>query len=689
MIVNRHHIRRLNFLGWLEALSLSLVHLNPFYQMRTPVMFIVYLGAILTSIETIILMRADLPFSFQASISSTLWLTVLFANFAEAYAEGRGKAQADKLKSARRNIQAQRLNSRKDLESFDLVPAYALRQDDLFLVKEGNFIPADGQIIDGIASVDESAITGESAPVIRESGGDRDAVTGGTRLLSDWIVVRVTASSGESYLDKMIAMVEGTHRKKTPNEIALSVLLTAMTLLFLLSCATLFPFSLFSVAYTGSGETVDITSLVALLVCLAPTTIGGLLSPIGIAGMNRLMHANIIATSGTAVETAGDVDILLLDKTGTITLGNRQATAFIPVQGVTPTDLVEAALLASLADTTPEGKSIIALAKELYGIEAEKQEGDIVTIPFSAETRISGVTIGERAILKGAGDAIEEYVTKLGGYIPADIAQRIEIISRQGGTPLTVTDGPRILGVIHLKDIIKSGMKERLMALRAMGIKSVMITGDNPLTAAAIASEVGVDDFLAQATPKDKLDYIRRMQKKGKVIAMVGDGTNDAPALAQSDVALAMNSGTQAAKEASNMVDLDSDPTKLIEIVKIGKQLLMTRGALTTFSFANDIAKYFAVIAAVFVTTYPPLEKLNVLDLSSPKNALLATVLFNAFTIIGLVPLALRGVSYHAKPTEQVLRRNLLIFGCGGLVLSLISIKLIDILLTFAGWTFT
>ena len=688
-MIKRRQIYELNFLEWLTTLRYSFTHLNPFHQMRNPVMFIVYLGAILTSIETISLSNAGLSFSFQAAISASLWLTILFANFAESYAERRGKAQADTLKNARRNIQAQRLKSRRDLGSFDLVPAYELRQDDLFLVKAGDFIPADGQIIEGIASVDESAITGESAPVIRESGGDRDAVTGGTRLLSDWIIVRVTASSGESYLDKMIAMVEGTRRKKTPNEIALSVLLATMTLLFLLSCATLFPFSLFSVAHTSSGQSIDITSLVALLVCLAPTTIGGLLSPIGIAGMNRLMRANIIATSGHAVEIAGDVDILLLDKTGTITLGNRQATAFIPAQGINPTDLVEASLLASLADRTPEGKSIIALAKELYGIEAEKQEGDIVTIPFSAETRVSGVTIGERAILKGAGDAIEVYVTKLGGHIPADITQRIEIISRQGGTPLTVTDGPRILGVIHLKDVIKSGMKERLMTLRSMGIKSVMVTGDNPLTAAAIASEVGVDDFLAQATPKDKLEYIRRMQKKGNVIAMIGDGTNDAPALAQSDVALVMNSGTQAAKEASNMVDLDSDPTKLIEIVKIGKQLLMTRGALTTFSFANDIAKYFAVIAAVFVTTYPPLEKLNVLYLSSPENALLSTVLFNAFTIMALAPLALRGVSYHVMPTEQVLRRNLLVFGFGGLVLSLISIKLIDMILTFAGGGFT
>jgi len=671
----------------LDAIRVSFARLQPLYQMRNPVMFVVYCGALLTSLNVFVQLgtkHGESP-GFTLTVALSLWFTVLFANFAEAYAEGRGKAQAETLKKARRDIQAKLLRSTADREHYRTITASQLQEGNLVLVEANDFIPMDGQVIDGIASVDESAITGESAPVIRESGGDRDAVTGGTRVLSDWLIIKLTTNPGESYLDKMIAMVEGARRQKTPNEIALSLLLATMTIIFLLSCATLLPFSSFRVLQEGRGQPVSLTVLIALLVCLAPTTIGGLLSAIGIAGMNRLIRANVIATSGRAVEAAGDVNILLLDKTGTITLGNRQAVAFIPAEGVEIEALVEATVLSSLADETPEGRSIVELARREYGTIVEKPTEDVVTIPFSAETRVSGITIGDRAILKGAGDAIAAYVTKCGGTLPPGIAKALEQISRQGGTPLLVAEGPRVLGAIHLKDIVKTGMKERLAALRSMGIKSVMVTGDNPLTAAAIASEAGVDDFIAQATPEAKLRYIRKMQESGELVAMVGDGTNDAPALAQADVAVAMNSGTQAAKEAGNMVDLDSDPTKLIEIVEIGKQLLMTRGSLTTFSLANDIAKYFAIIPAVFVSTCPALMKLNVMGLTSPHSAILSAVIFNALIIVLLIPLAMRGVSYKPGNAASLLRHNLLLYGGGGVLVPFVGIKLIDILLSFIG----
>jgi K+-transporting ATPase ATPase B chain len=671
-----------------DAILRSFTRLTPRYQMRNPVMFTVFVGAIIT---TLLLMHnlttpTGEPSWFIGAVSFWLWFTVIFANFAEAVAEGKGKAQAESLKSARRDIPAKKLADAKHREAHKMVSANALRMNDLVLVEAGDYVPGDGQVIEGIASVDESAITGESAPVIRESGGDRDAVTGGTRVLSDWIVIRITSNPGESFLDKMIALVEGAKRQKTPNEIALSILLAAMTIIFLLATATLLPYSLFSVERAGQGAPVSITVLIALLVCLAPTTIGGLLSAIGIAGMNRLIQANVIATSGRAVEAAGDVNILLLDKTGTITHGNRQAVAFFPAAGVTAQHLAEAAMLSSLADETPEGKSIVALAQEKHGVKSkDAQELDATFVPFSAESRVSGITLRDRQILKGAGDAIEAHVKSLGGVTAEAAARQADTIARQGGTPLLVADGNKVLGVIHLKDVVKSNIKERLAELRAMGIKSVMITGDNPLTAAAIASEAGVDDFLAQATPETKLKYIRKMQEGGELVAMVGDGTNDAPALAQADVAVTMNSGTQAAKEAGNMVDLDSNPTKLIEIVEIGKQLLMTRGSLTTFSIANDVAKYFAIIPAAFVSTYPALGVLNIMGLTSPLSAILAAVIFNALIIVFLIPLALRGVKYRPVGAQQLLRYNMTVYGLGGIAVPFIGIKIIDMALSAMG----
>ncbi|WP_343685072.1 potassium-transporting ATPase subunit KdpB [Asticcacaulis sp.] len=669
----------------------ALRRLDPRYQIRNPVMFLVWEGSVVTTLVLGVMLTGTgarlpefhQPVWFVGLICFWLWFTVLFANFAETVAEGRGKAQADSLKKTRRDVSAKKLDKSKKQT---VVAANSLRKGDVIRIDAGDVVPADGQVIEGIASVDESAITGESAPVIRESGGDRDAVTGGTRVLSDWLIVRVTADPGESFLDRMIGLVESAKRQKTPNEIALSILLAALSLVFLMACATLLPFSLFSVARAGSGTVISIVVLIALLVCLIPTTIGGLLSAIGISGMQRLIKANVIATSGRAVEAAGDVNVLLLDKTGTITFGNRQAVEFIPSSQVSAQQLAEAAELSSLADETPEGRSIVALARGQFGL-AERKASDIEAefIPFSAEQRVSGVVINERHIFKGAGDAIGKLVAKRGGAMPAEVAAAVEDIARKGGTPLIVAEGPKVLGVIYLKDIVKPDIKVRLGELRKMGIKSVMITGDNPLTAAAIASEAGVDDFVAEATPETKLKYIRKMQEGGEMVAMVGDGTNDAPALAQSDVAVAMNSGTQAAKEAGNMVDLDSDPTKLIEIVEIGKQLLMTRGALTTFSIANDLAKYFAIIPAAFATTYPALGLLNIMGLSSPQSAILSAVIFNALIIIALIPLALKGVKYRAESASAMLSRHAFLYGLGGIVTPFIGIKLIDLGLTAVG----
>jgi K+-transporting ATPase ATPase B chain len=620
---------------------------------------------------------------FILSVALWLWFTVLFANFAESVAEGRGKAQAAALRKSRRDVSAKKMKSAEQRAPYEMVLASALRKGDIVLVEAGDFIPSDGEVIEGVASVDESAITGESAPVIRESGGDRSSVTGGTKVLSDWLVVRITAVAGETFLDRMIAMVEGAKRQKTPNEIALNILLAALTLLFLLVTATLAPFSQFSVTVSGRGEPVSITVLTALLVCLIPTTIGGLLSAIGIAGMDRLLKANVIAVSGRAVEAAGDVDVLLLDKTGTITLGNRQATAFIPANGVTERELADAAQLASLADETPEGRSIVVLAKEKYSIrERQVHELHAQFVPFSAHTRMSGVDLDNRNLRKGSSDAIEKYIGNGNGPgLPKEVRDAVEAVSKQGGTPLVVAEGSRALGVVQLKDIIKGGIKERFAELRGMGIRTVMITGDNPVTAAAIAAEAGVDDYLAQATPSDKLKLIRETQATGKLVAMTGDGTNDAPALAQADVAVAMNTGTQAAKEAGNMVDLDSSPTKLIQIVEIGKQLLMTRGALTTFSIANDVAKYFAIIPAAFASTYPVLNALNVMHLKSAESAILSAVVFNALIILFLLPLALKGVKYRPVGAAVLLRDNLLIYGVGGLIVPFVGIKAIDVLL--------
>jgi K+-transporting ATPase ATPase B chain len=659
--------------------------LDPRHQARNPVMFVVEVGSALTSVLFVLALAGKLPESpgFILAVSLWLWFTVLFANFAEAMAEGRGKAQADTLRASRRDVQAKRLSAPQRDATVTIVTSGALRKNDVVLVEAGDQIPGDGEVIEGVASVNESAITGESAPVIRESGGDRSAVTGGTQVLSDWLLVRVTANPGETFLDRMISMVEGAKRQKTPNEIALDILLAALTIVFLLATATLLPYSMFGVAAAGKGSVVTLTVLVALLVCLIPTTIGGLLSAIGIAGMDRMIQANVIAMSGRAVEAAGDVDVLLLDKTGTITLGNRQATRFIPTAGVAVEVLADAAQLASLADETPEGRSIVVLAKERFGLrERDVSALGATFIPFTAQTRMSGVDLtGGRAIRKGAADAILAYVAARGGSVPRDTRSSADEVAKQGGTPLVVADGSKVLGVIQLKDIVKGGIKERFRELRSMGIKTIMITGDNPLTAAAIAAESGVDDFLAEATPEHKLALIREHQAGGRLVAMTGDGTNDAPALAQADVAVAMNSGTQAAKEAGNMVDLDSNPTKLIEIVQIGKQMLITRGALTTFSIANDIAKYFAIIPAAFATTYPVLNELNVMRLHSPSSAVLSAVIFNALVIVALIPLALRGISYKAQQAALLLRHNLLVYGVGGVIVPFVGIKLIDVLL--------
>jgi K+-transporting ATPase ATPase B chain len=663
----------------------SIKKLNPKHQIKNPVMFVVLVGSILTTglwIQAVV-GRGEAPSGFILAISLWLWFTLIFANFSESLAEGRGKAQAANLRKARKDTLAKKLLEPKYGSEYEKISATMLKKRDIVFVETGDIIPMDGEVIEGVASVDESAITGESAPVIRESGGDRSAVTGGTRILSDWLVIRITSNPGETFLDNMIAMVEGAKRQKTPNEIALSILLAVFTLIFLLATVTLLPFSIYSVGTAGSGMPITVTVLVALLVCLIPTTIGGLLPAIGIAGMDRMIQANVIAVSGRAVEAAGDVDVLLLDKTGTITLGNRQAVAFIPVKGVSIESLADAAQISSLADETPEGRSIVVLAKEKYGIRGRHiHELNAKFIPFTAQTRMSGVDLGDgKEIRKGAADAIEEYVKKLGGSFPEELKTIIDSISKSGGTPLVVAEHKNVLGVIQLKDIVKGGIKERFAELRRMGIKTIMITGDNPLSAAAIAAEAGMDDFLAQATPETKLKLIRDMQAGGRLVAMTGDGTNDAPALAQADVAVAMNTGTQAAKEAGNMVDLDSNPTKLIEIIEIGKQLLMTRGSLTTFSIANDISKYFAIIPAAFVSTYPALSALNIMHLTTPASAVLSAVIFNAVIIIALIPLALRGVHYKPANANRILRDNLLIYGVGGIITPFFGIKLIDMIL--------
>jgi K+-transporting ATPase ATPase B chain len=652
----------------------SVLKLNPRHMMHNPVMCVVEVGSIIT---TVLLLRGEAS-RFNLQITLWLWFTVLFANFAEAMAEGRGKAQADSLRKARSETMANRLLSDGRTEK---VPGSKLRSGDMVLVSAGEFIPGDGEVIEGVASVDESAITGESAPVIRESGGDRSAVTGGTRVLSDLIKVRITSNPGETFLDRMIALVEGAERQKTPNEIALNILLAGLTIIFLLAVVTLQPFAI----YAGSPQTVFV--LISLLVCLIPTTIGGLLSAIGIAGMDRLIQHNVLAMSGRAVEAAGDVNTLLLDKTGTITLGNRQAVCFVPAPGVTVEEMASAAQLSSLPDETPEGRSIVVLAKEKYGLRGrELAQHEVLFVPFTAQTRMSGVNLDGYEIRKGAADAIARYLADNGAAMPRELNARVEEIARQGGTPLVVAEKSRgALGVIELKDIVKGGIRERFAQLRAMGIRTIMITGDNPLTAAAIAREAGVDDFLAQATPKDKMDLIRREQGQGKLVAMTGDGTNDAPALAQADVGVAMNTGTQAAKEAGNMVDLDSNPTKLIEVVEIGKQLLMTRGALTTFSIANDVAKYFAIIPAMFAGTFPVLNALNIMHLRTPQSAVLSAVIFNALIIIALIPLALRGVKYRPLGAAALLRANLLLYGFGGIIVPFIGIKLIDLLIARVG----
>ncbi|PTR05513.1 K+-transporting ATPase ATPase B chain [Nitrosospira sp. Nsp5] len=659
--------------------------LDPRIQWRSPVMFVVYISSIIT---TLLFMQSatgggeESP-AFILTIAVWLWFTVLFANFAEALAEGRSKAQAASLRALKQTVTAKKLDAPRYGGSWTSTPATGLRKGDAVLVEAGDVIPADGEVIEGVASVDESAITGESAPVIRESGGDFSAVTGGTRVLSDWLVVRISVNPGEAFIDRMISMVEAAKRQKTPNEVALNILLIALTIIFLLVTVTLLPFSLFSVEAAQVGKPVTITILIALLVCLIPTTIGGLLSAIGVAGMSRMMQANVIATSGRAVEAAGDVDVLLLDKTGTITLGNRQAATFVPAPGVTEEQLVDAAQLASLADETPEGRSIVVLAKQRFNIRGREIASLNATfVPFSAQTRMSGVDVGGRAIRKGAADSIKKYVELLGHPFPSEVTRAVGDIARRGSTPLVVVDDDCVMGVVELKDIVKGGIKERFAELRRMGIKTVMITGDNRLTAAAIAAEAGVDDFLAEATPEDKLKLIRTYQTEGRLVAMTGDGTNDAPALAQADVAVAMNSGTQAAKEAGNMVDLDSNPTKLLEIVEIGKQMLMTRGALSTFSIANDAAKYFAIIPAAFVTTYPQLAALDVMRLASPSSAIISAVIFNALIIVILIPLALKGVKYRAVGAALLLRRNLLIYGLGGILVPFAGIKVIDMALT-------
>ncbi len=682
-----------------RAITDSFAKLDPRRMVRNPVMFVVEVGSVLTTALWLqaVSGHGEAPAPFIGAIALWLWFTVLFANFSEAVAEGRGKAQAESLRKARRDTPAKRMRGpasdvQSALSRVEEVSSTALARNDLFLVEAGDILPADGEVVVGIASVDESAVTGESAPVVREAGGDRSAVTGGTRLLSDWLIVRVSADPGEGFLDRMIGLVEGAKRQKTPNEIALNILLAGFTIIFLVVCSTLLSYSLYSVGATGKGSAITVTVLVALLVCLIPTTIGGLLSAIGIAGMDRMIQRNVIAMSGRAVEAAGDVDVLLLDKTGTITLGNRQAVEFIPVSGVDARALAEAAQLASLADETPEGRSIVVLAKEKYGLRgrtmgaSEDAPQGMHFIPFSAQTRMSGVDFDGTAIRKGAPDAMLALVQSNGHAAPGDLLRAVESIARNGGTPLVVVRNNRALGVIHLKDIVKGGIKERFAQLRRMGIKTVMITGDNALTAAAIAAEAGVDDFLAQATPETKLKLIREHQSGGKLVAMTGDGTNDAPALAQADVAVAMNTGTQPAREAANMIDLDSNPTKLIEIVEIGKQLLMTRGALTTFSIANDVAKYFAIIPAAFASTYPELAALNFMRLATPQSAILSAVIFNALIIVVLIPLALRGVPYRALGAARLLRDNLLLYGVGGLIAPFVGIKFIDVLLAGLHW---
>ncbi|WP_112992730.1 potassium-transporting ATPase subunit KdpB [Herminiimonas fonticola] len=662
--------------------------LTPRAQWRSPVMFVVYIGSIITTLLFIqsLTGKGEASPGFILATSVWLWFTVLFANFAESLAEGRSKAQAASLRALKQTVMAKKLAIPKHGTSWLPASPADLRKGDTVLVEAGDVIPVDGEVIEGVASVDESAITGESAPVIRESGGDFSSVTGGTRVLSDWLVVRITANPGEAFIDRMIAMVEGAKRQKTPNEIALTILLVALTIIFLIVTVTLLPFSMYSVEAAGAGSPITITVLIALLVCLIPTTIGGLLSAIGVAGMSRMMQANVIATSGRAVEAAGDVDVLLLDKTGTITLGNRQASEFYPAPGVTQIQLADVAQLASLADETPEGRSIVILAKQKYNM----RERDIAAlnahfVHFSAQTRMSGVDMGERIIRKGSVDAVKKHIELLGRPFPVEVSNMVDDVSRRGSTPLVVVDDGRVMGVVELKDIVKGGIKERFAELRRMGIKTVMITGDNKLTAAAIAAEAGVDDFLAEATPEQKLKLIREYQSQGRLVAMTGDGTNDAPALAQADVAVAMNSGTQAAKEAGNMVDLDSNPTKLLEIVEIGKQMLMTRGSLTTFSIANDVAKYFAIIPAAFVTTYPQLKALDIMHLSSPSSAIMSAVIFNALIIVVLIPLALKGVKYRAVGAAALLRRNMLIYGLGGILVPFIGIKLIDMILTVFG----
>lgn len=659
--------------------------LSPRDQVKNPVMFLVYLSAILTTalfaLSVAGISDGIVSGGFILAVAVILWLTCLFSNFAEAIAEGRGKAQADTLRSSRRDVTAHKLDDPADKERFTDLSGAALNRDDIYIVRAGEQVPADGEVIEGAASVDESAITGESAPVIREAGGDRSAVTGGTTVLSDWLVVRVTQEPGSFFLDKMIAMVEGANRKKTPNEIALQILLVALSIIFVLVTASLYAYSVFSAGQAGMENPTSVVSLVALLICLAPTTIGALLSAIGIAGMSRLNQANVLAMSGRAIEAAGDTDVLLLDKTGTITLGNRQAAAFLPVDGVTEEELADVAQLSSLADETPEGRSIVVLAKERFDLRGRELGGrDMTFVPFTAQTRMSGVDYRGGQVRKGAADAIRAWVESGNGVYTPQCEKLVDDVARQGGTPLVVARDHRVLGVVHLKDIIKDGVKEKFADLRKMGIRTIMITGDNPVTAAAIAAEAGVDDFLAEATPEAKLRMIRNFQAEGHLVAMTGDGTNDAPALAQADVAVAMNSGTQAAKEAGNMVDLDSSPTKLIEIVRIGKQLLMTRGSLTTFSIANDIAKYFAIIPALFMGLYPGLRALNIMGLASPASAILSALIYNALIIVALIPLALKGVKYREVPAGRLLRHNLLVYGLGGIIIPFIAIKLIDLL---------
>lgn len=672
----------------MDALKQALAKLSFKTQLANPVMFVVYLGAMMTTLLYVLTFWGigDTSSWFTLAIAMILWATVLFANFAEAIAEGRGRAQADSLKSARKEVYAKRVKSKEELTLFEMVNSTNLKRGDLVYVVAGEQVPMDGDVIFGAASVDESAITGESAPVIRESGGDRSAVTGGTTVVSDELVIQVTAESGESFLDKMIAMVEGSARKKTPNEISLQILLITLTLIFLVVSMTLLPYTQFASKLTGTGESLSVTIIIALIVCLAPTTIGALLSSIGIAGMSRLNQANVLAMSGRAIEAAGDVDILMLDKTGTITLGNRKASAFYPVKGASEKDLADAAQLASLADETAEGRSIVVLAKELFDIRGRNlKDSEVTFIDFSAKTRMSGIDYQGAEIRKGAADTIKSYVEDYGESYTEECHKLVTKIANLGGTPLVVTKNHQVLGVVYLKDIVKQGVKERFDDMRKMGIKTIMITGDNPLTAAAIAAEAGVDDFLAEATPEAKLNLIRQYQKAGHLVAMTGDGTNDAPALAQADVAVAMNTGTQAAKEAGNMIDLDSSPTKLIDIVRIGKQLLMTRGALTTFSIANDVAKYFAIIPVLFYGIYPELISLNIMALTSPTSAILAAIIYNALIIIALIPLSLKGVPYKELPASQMLRHNLLVYGLGGLIAPFIAIKLIDVCLTLVG----